>query len=68
MIRVTKIRAAKMKMAKVTRAFSLMPRILSPATTQMVSKTRMMIMWWGRWKNEVALRTALTAEMQAVRM
>ena len=40
-IRVRKMRAAKIKMAKVNRAFSLMPRILSPATAQMVTKTRM---------------------------
>jgi len=67
-IRVTKIREAKIKIVKVTLAFSLMPRMLSPATTQMVIRTRAMIMWWGRWKKEVALSTALTAEIQAVRM
>ncbi len=36
--------AATMKMTKVTRAFSRMPRMLSPATAQMAAK---MITYWA---------------------
>src|SRR5438132_239416 len=67
-IRLSSTMAATMKMPKVTRAFSRMPRMLSPATAQMMAR---MTPWYSAGpsgRNAVPLITALTVEMQAVRM
>ncbi len=53
---------------KVNRAFSRMPRIFKPATAQMMTSTATIIAGSETGKKEVALDTALTAEMQAVRI
>ena len=62
------MKAAPMKIMKVNRAFSRIPRIFKPATAQMIPKTRAIFMGSDKPKKEVALATTLTAEMQAVRI
>ena len=57
-----------MKIRKVKRAFSRMPRMFKPAMAQMIASTVTTITGPEMGKKEVALATALTAEMQAVRM
>ena len=64
-------KAANMKMANVKRTFSRMPRMFSPATNQMDAKTSVITRCGESeraGKKEDAFSTALTAEMQAVRM
>ncbi len=61
-------KAAAMKIRKVKRAFSRMPRMFKPATAQMIASTVTTKTVPEMGKKEVALDTALTAEMQAVRM
>ncbi len=67
-IRLTMIKAAPIKIINVKRAFSLIPNIFRPATAQIMVKTRTIEVKGARGKKEVALFTALTAEIQAVRM
>ena len=63
------IKAAAIKIMKVNRAFSRIPRIFKPATAQIMARTGHHHQWVRiSGKKEVALDTALTAEMQAVRM
>src|SRR5262245_38608990 len=59
---------ATMKMPKVTRAFSRMPRMLRPATPQMTARMTACDVPGPRAMNAVPFTTALTVEMQAVRM
>ncbi len=67
-IRLSSTNAATMKIPKVTRAFSRMPRMLSPATAQMIARMSPCWVAGPRGRNAVPLITALTVEMQAVRM
>ncbi len=68
LIRFKMIKAAAIKIMKVILAFSLIPRILRPAIIQIMASTRLKLRPGKDWKNEVALATALTAEIQAVSM
>ena len=67
-IRFRNTKAAATKMPKVTRAFSRIPRMLRPATAQMTARTTVRSVSAPRGRNAVPLITALTVEMQAVRM
>ncbi len=64
--RITK--AAATKIRKVNRAFSRIPKIFRPATLQMMNSTATIKAGLETGKKEAALDTALTAEMQAVRI
>ncbi len=57
-----------MKMPNVTRAFSRMPRMLSPATAQMIASISAYSPRALIGRKAVPLMTALTVEMHAVRM
>ena len=61
-------KAAATKTPNVTRAFSRMPMMLSPATAQMMPRTRRRSAPAPSATNAVPLMTALTVEMHAVRM
>jgi len=67
-IRFRKTTAVAMKMPKVTRAFSRMPRMFSPATAQIAPRMSAYCTADPIGRNAVPLYTALTVEMQAVRM
>ena len=67
-MRFTKTKAAATKMPNVTRAFSRMPMMLSPAMAQMMPSTRSRSAPGPSSTNAVPLMTALTVEMHAVRM
>ncbi len=67
-MRLSMMKAAAIKIRKVNRAFSRIPRMFKPATAQMMASTEINVVERGEGKKEVALDTALTAEMQAVRM
>ena len=67
-IRFTNTNAAATKMKKVTRAFSRIPRMLRKATPQMIARMSAYSVPADSGRNAVPLMTALTVEMQAVRM
>jgi hypothetical protein len=67
-IRFRKTTAVAMKMPKITRAFSRMPRMLRTATPQMMPRTRTRCVPLPMGTKAVPLITALTVERQAVRM
>ena len=67
-MRLSMMTAAATKIRKVNRAFSRIPKIFRPATPQMMASTVTIKAVWDRGKKEAALDTALTAEMQAVRI
>ena len=67
-IKFRKMKAATIKMEKINLALSLIPKMLSPATAQMITKTKVIIADCDKGKKEEALRTALTADIQAVRV
>jgi hypothetical protein len=67
-IRLRMTTAATTKMPNVTRAFSRMPRMFSPATPQITPRIRTCPPFAPAARKAVPLMTALTAEMQAVRM
>src|SRR5579883_687769 len=67
-IRFTNTKHAATKMPKVTRAFSRMPRMLSPATAQITPRITPRSSSGPSGTNAVPLITALTVEMHAVRM
>ena len=67
-MRLSMTKAAAIKIRKVNRAFSRIPKIFKPATAQMMPSTATIKAGLESGKKEVALDTALTAEMQAVRI
>jgi hypothetical protein len=62
------MKAAPIKIMKVNRAFSRIPRMFKPATPQMIPSTRIILTGSESWKKDVMLAMALTEEMQAVRI
>ena len=67
-MRLSMMKAAATKIRKVNRAFSRIPMMFKPATAQMMAIMEINVVSGERVKKEVVLATALTAEMQAVRM